>query len=170
MRLKVLSLTILVVGLAADLASKGWMDRLLDMDPAPGAGPFKRIELIPGFLALEGTYNEGVTFGLFGGHTSPILVFTALATAALLVWLFATRRPSLLLHVGLGMVLAGALGNLYDRWHWAKVRDFILVYVKDWEWPNFNVADSLIVVGVILIVLQELFGGAAKKPSEDPGG
>lgn len=156
--LKLLALGVLVVGVVADLATKAWMDRLLDMDPA-SAGPFGRIEIIPGFFALEGTYNEGVTFGLFGGHTNPILLFTAIATVALLVWLLATKRRSVLLHLGLGLVLAGALGNLYDRLHWAKVRDFLLVYVKDWEWPNFNVADSMIVVGVGLILFQELFLG-----------
>jgi len=155
--LKLLAFMIVVAGAALDLASKAWMEKLLSMQP-DSAGPFGRIELIPGFFALEGTYNAGVTFGLFGGRTDGIMLFTLLATLALLVWLLATRRRSLLLHVALGMVLAGAVGNLWDRWHWSKVRDFILVYVGDHEWPNFNVADSLIVVGVILLLALELFG------------
>lgn len=155
--LKVTASVIIVVGVVLDLWTKSYFAALLDMDPSPGAGPFGRIEVIPGFLAWEGAYNPGVTFGLFGGHTDPILLFTILATAALLVWLIATKRRSVLLHVSLGMVLAGALGNLYDRFLWAKVRDFILVYVGDFEWPNFNVADSFIVVGVILILFEEIF-------------
>ena len=163
--LKLLSVGLIVGGVALDLWSKAYMARRLDMDPAPGAGPFGREEVIPGFLAWEGTYNPGVTFGLFGGQTDGILLFTAIATVALIVWLIATRRPSRLLHLGLGMVLAGAIGNLYDRLHWQKVRDFILVYVGDFKWPNFNVADSLIVVGVILILVEELFF----RPKDAPG-
>ncbi len=155
--LKTLSLGLILVGVVADLWTKAVMERRLDMDPKPGGGPFGREEVIPGFLAWEGTYNEGVTFGLFGGQTNGIMLFTAIATIALVIWLIATRRRSLLLHVGLGMVLAGAIGNLYDRLQWQKVRDFILVYVGDFKWPNFNVADSLIVVGVIVILVEELF-------------
>ncbi|MFV1958362.1 MAG: signal peptidase II [Planctomycetota bacterium] len=155
--LKLLAFGIVVVGAGADLLSKAWMVRLLTMQP-DSAGPFGRIELIPGFLALEGAYNPGVTFGLFGGQTDGIMLFTLLATVALLVWLLATRRHSVLLHVALGMVLAGAVGNLWDRWHWSKVRDFVLVYVGEHEWPNFNLADSMIVVGVILLLTLELFG------------
>ncbi len=165
-RLKILAFAVLVGGVVLDLVTKAWMARLLDMDPSPGAGPFRRIDVIPGFFALEGTYNEGVTFGLFPGHTDPILIFTAIATVALLVWLLATKRRSVLLHLALGMVLAGAIGNLYDRLQWAKVRDFLLFYVKDRKWPNFNVADSMIVVGVILILLLELFF-SPKRPARE---
>ena len=146
-----------MVGVVADLWTKAFMERRLDMDPSPGAGPFGREEVIPGFLAWEGTYNEGVTFGLFGGQTNGIMLFTAVATVALIIWLIATRRRSFWLHLGLGMILGGAIGNLYDRLQWQKVRDFILVYVGDFKWPNFNVADSLIVMGVIVILAEELF-------------
>ena len=165
--LKVLSVGLIVVGVVADLWTKAVMAERLHMDPSPGAGPFGREEVIPGFLAWEGTYNEGVTFGLFGGQTNGIMLFTAIATLALIVWLIATRRRSLLLHVGLGMVLAGAIGNLYDRLQWQKVRDFILVYVGDYKWPNFNVADSLIVTGVIVILMEELF--FRPKDASEPG-
>ena len=157
------------MGTIADLWTKAWMARRLDMDPSPGAGPFGREEVIPGFLAWEGTYNEGVTFGLFGGQTNGIMLFTAVATVALIIWLAATKRRSFWLHLGLGMILAGALGNLYDRLHWQKVRDFILVYVGDWKWPNFNVADSLIVVGVIVILAEELFFRPKDAPAASAG-
>ena len=73
-------------------------------------------------------------------------------------WLVLTRTTSRLFHVGLAMILGGALGNLYDRFMWQEVRDFVVVYY--WpgkEWPAFNVADSMIVVGVILILWRELF-------------
>lgn len=157
-KLKILAVVIIIVMVAADLGTKAWMADLLGMAPAPGVhGPFGRIEIIPGFLALEGIYNPGVTFGLAKGQTNLILLFTVVATLLLFVWLLATRQPSRMLHIGLGLVIAGALGNLWDRWHWAMVRDFILFYVGDWKWPNFNVADSCIVVGVIMILFDEIF-------------
>jgi signal peptidase II len=169
-RLKILAVGVLVGGLVADLVTKAHFAALLQMDPTTD-GPYRPpIDVIPGFFALEGTYNKGVTFGAFPGETVAILVFTALATVGLTIWLVATRRRSVWLHVALGMVLAGALGNLYDRFHWHKVRDFFLIYVGElprpsWKWPNFNVADALIVVGVILILAYELFG---RRPSSSP--
>jgi signal peptidase II len=161
-RLKIAALLVIVVVLALDLATKAWMQDLLQMDPSRNVGG-RRIEIVEGFFALEGTYNAGVTFGLAGGKTIPILVFTILVMLLLGAWLFSTSQRSAPLHVGIGMVLGGALGNLWDRVHWAKVRDFLLFYWGDpkdpsFSWPNFNVADSMIVCGVILIVWDEIFG------------
>ena len=162
-RLKVVALIVFVVGLVTDLVTKSVFAKMLHMDPATD-GPYRAaIDVIPGFFALEGTYNKGITFGQFPGHPQIVMIFTLLAALALTAWLLATRRRSVLLHVSLGMVLAGAIGNLYDRFHWHKVRDFFLIYIGDlqnpsFKWPNFNVADSLIVVGVVLILGLELFG------------
>jgi len=173
-RLKGIALVILVVGLAADLASKAWFAELLGMDPGTG-GPFGEIDLIPGFFALQGTYNPGVTFGLAPGKTGAILLFTGVATLALFGWLLWTRRNSRILHTALGMIIAGALGNLWDRVHWHKVRDFFLIYTGElshasFKWPNFNVADALIVVGVCMILLDELILAPRKERAEARGG
>jgi signal peptidase II len=161
-RWKVVALALVAVGVVLDLLTKAWIADLLGMHPNyPEAG--RRISLIPGFLAFEGTWNTGVTFGLAQGHTSAILIFTLVAIGLLLIWLLVTASPSRVLHLGLGLVLAGAVGNLYDRWHWQKVRDFVLIYLGDfespsWRYPNFNLADSMIVVGVGMILWEELFG------------
>jgi signal peptidase II len=168
-RLKVAGVVVLVLAAALDLGTKAWMADLLHMDPGrPREG--KRIDVVPGFFALEGTFNPGVTFGLAPGQTVPILVFTLLATGALGAWLFLTRQASLPLHVGLGMVLGGALGNLWDRLQWTKVRDFLLFYVGDLKWPNFNLADACIVVGVGLILWDELFGRRRRERRRTAGG
>ena len=173
-RLKVVALVLLVLGLVADLGTKAWFEDLLGMDPGT-QGPFGEIDLIPGFFALQGTYNPGVTFGLAPGQTLPILLFTGVATLGLLAWLLSTRRASRMLHVALGMILAGALGNLWDRVHWSKVRDFFLLYTGDlsnpsWRWPNFNVADAFIVVGVCMILLDELILAPRKARAAARGG
>jgi signal peptidase II len=163
------SLAVLAVCLVADLVSKHLLAEALLLRPGEPAS-VRVIDVIPGFFALEGTWNPGVTFGLARGRTFEILLLTAVATVALLTWLLATRNPSRLLHIGLGLIISGAIGNLYDRIRWHEVRDFFLVYLgdrtnpDDWKWPNFNVADSCIVIGVGLVILEALFGKAHQAP------
>ena len=162
-RWKAIGLGIVVFGLVADLWSKHAMQGLLGMSPDRPHGSLYRIEVIDGLLAWAGNWNAGVTFGMAAGLGEPILWFTMLAGFGILAWLLVTRSQSRVLHVALAMILSGALGNLYDRWRFGMVRDFIDVYWKDHHWHTFNVADSLIVVGVSLILWLELFGrhGAA---------
>ncbi|MFM8979669.1 MAG: signal peptidase II [Planctomycetia bacterium] len=159
-RLQVVALLLMVALLGLDLASKDWLQDALIL--RPGRNGEAEVDVLPGFFALQGTWNPGVTFGLARGYTWQILVLTGTATLALLTWLLATRNPSRLLHVGLGLIISGALGNLYDRIRWSEVRDFFLIYLgrlekPDWTWPNFNVADAAIVVGVSLVIWDSLF-------------
>src|SRR5262245_56190343 len=113
-RLKIVALTLVVVGIALDLWTKSYMQEALGMSP-DAQGSTRKIEVIDGLFRFEGNWNTGVTFGIAQGWTEPILIFTVLASLGLGAWLMLTRSPSRLLHVALGMILAGALGNLYDR-------------------------------------------------------
>ena len=161
--LKIVALLIVVLGCVADLVSKADMQTRLGMDP-DRVHSDRHIDVIPGFFRLDGTWNPGVTFGLArDGHTLAIKAFTVLACAAILAWLLMTRTHSRLFHVALAMILGGAIGNLYDRFQWNQVRDFLDVYVGEHHWPAFNIGDSLIVVGVILILGYELFGRRAPR-------
>lgn len=165
LRMKLICGGVMLVALVLDLWTKSYMQELLglwpDVNPAPHT-----VEIIPGFLRWEGTWNPGVTFGLGAGHTVAILVLTGLATLGLIIWFLGSRTPSKLLHVGLALIIAGALGNLYDRVEWHKVRDWIGVYIEagggEKKWPNFNIADMGIVIGVGLIIWDNLFGVSAK--------
>lgn len=160
-RLKAWALLIVVLGTTADLWTKADMQQRLGMSPDHRHSSEREITVVPGYFKLAGNWNTGVTFGLAAGWTQPILIFTCVACAGILAWLLLTRSSSRGLHVALALILGGALGNLYDRWTWQMVRDFLLVYWKDpsiWQWPAFNVADALIVSGVILILWLELFG------------
>lgn len=168
--LKAVALAVLVVLLGLDLWSKAALQEALILKPGE-SGSEKVVDVVPGFFALQGTWNPGVTFGLARGRHPEILALTSVATLALLTWLLATRNPSRLLHLGLGMIVSGALGNLYDRLRWHEVRDFFLIYLGDlekpsWTWPNFNVADAAIVVGVGLVIWDSLFGATAKAARE----
>ena len=112
--------------------------------------------VIPGFLNLTHVRNTGVAFGLFasdgGGLLLTILGFGALAAVALYFW-FAPARDRWLL-VALALVVGGAVGNLIDRVTSGAVTDFIDVYVGSHHWPSFNVADSAISIGIVLMAID----------------
>ncbi|HHT9159552.1 MAG TPA: signal peptidase II [Candidatus Brocadiaceae bacterium] len=114
---------------------------------------FGKITLIPVILNILRSKNEGVVFGLFPGKTNAFIIFSAIAIIVILciyVWSDKTHTMS---NLALGLVLAGAIGNLWDRIWYGYVRDFIDLHVGDkYHWPTFNIADSLICVGVSIMV------------------
>ncbi len=117
------------------------------------------VELIPRFLNLSYTRNKGVAFGLLSGGTGEhlstmLLVFTLVATSVIAFLWLRTQRTKGLLPWGLTMLLAGAVGNLIDRARMGEVVDFIDVHWDELHWPAFNVADSAITVGAILLLLH----------------
>ena len=145
---------IALVGVVADLASKYWACSRLG-DPDQNAV----ITVIPNLLLFHTSYNRGAVFGL---GQDRVALFVAASILALLVVLYVflsslSRQWSL--HLCLGAIMAGALGNLYDRLQFGYVRDFIHLKIdlfgREW-WPYvFNVADTLLCigVGVLFIVL-----------------
>jgi signal peptidase II len=85
----------------------------------------------------------------------------------LVVWLFRLTDREKLTAAALGLIIGGAVGNLVDRINHGYVVDFIDVFYNDWHWPAFNLADSAITGGVILLLIDGLFlSTAAKKPVE----
>ena len=101
-----------------------------------------------GFLRITHARNTGTAFSLFQGHSN-ILSFVAIFAVAVLLWVYATTGArSFILRVALGLQLGGALGNLLDRLQQGYVTDFLDVG----PWPIFNVADSAISVGMVLMV------------------
>jgi signal peptidase II len=138
------------LGLGLDLWTKKYaFDRLLD-----ATGPYR---LAPGWVEFEVTVNHGAVFGRLQGQR---MLFIAVSAAAVvfLLYLFAGSGRRRGYQVLLGMLLAGVLGNLYDRLMLGYVRDMIHALPR---WPNFfpwifNVADSLLCVGVTLIILYNL--------------
>lgn len=125
--------------------------------PIGGAVP-----VIPHVLRITHWTNEGAAFSLFADSASPHTVRWLLAGFALLVALvvFAALirlgNRITLATVSLALVLAGALGNVYDRIVYGSVVDFIEVHIFTYHWPDFNVADSSIVVGACLLMLDSL--------------
>jgi signal peptidase II len=138
--------------LGLDQLSKAWVLGPLDL-------PNRfTVPLLP-VLSLTMVWNPGVSFGLFraGGDVGRVLLalFAAIVVAALAVWARRARRP--LFGVGLGLVMGGAVGNnLIDRLRFGKVVDFIDVSGLGFFPWVFNVADSAITIGVILLILDSV--------------
>jgi signal peptidase II len=147
-------LLISLVVLVADRLTKTWVAAWI---PLGGALP-----VIPHFLRISHWLNEGAAFSLFADSASPNVVRWALITfslaAALVVLAFMIRLGNrfTLTTVALSLVFAGALGNVHDRIVYGSVVDFIEVHIFSYHWPDFNVADSAIVTGACLLLLDSL--------------
>ena len=117
---------------------------------------YPRVELT-GFFNLVLVFNKGAAFSLFAqaaGWQTPLLAAFALA-AAVIVSVLILRNPGRgLLCLGLALILGGALGNLIDRLRFGSVVDFIDFHALGWHWPAFNVADSGISVGAVILILE----------------
>ena len=119
------------------------------------------LPVIPCFFSLTYLRNRGGAFGLFSdlpeGWRVAFFVVFAVVTVAALVWMLrSTARSDFVQRLALTAVIGGAAGNLWDRVRDGEVVDFFDVYVRDWHWPAFNVADSFISCGVVLLILGSL--------------
>ena len=115
--------------------------------------------VIDGFLNITYVRNTGVAFGIFSSVSSPaksvlLSLFTALAVVAVIVYALRSPARNRVLQLALGFILGGALGNLYDRISYGYVIDFIELYFRNYHWPSFNVADSAISTGVVLLAFE----------------
>lgn len=120
--------------------------------------PPRVIPLTPFFNLVLG-WNRGISFGFFdsGGWLSAwFLPLAAVAiSAALAVWLYRVRH--LRAAVCIGLIIGGAMGNLIDRLRFGAVADFLDFYAWGYHWPAFNLADSAITVGAVVLILDSLF-------------
>ena len=115
--------------------------------------------LVPGLLNLVHTSNPGVAFGLFADSSNPllapVLIVFSVGVIALLAWLLVSGRAGgRLAQCGLALILGGAAGNVLDRVLHRSVTDFIDVYIGSHHWYTFKIADSAIVVGAGLVILE----------------
>lgn len=163
-------LLLMVLGLTADLTTKWWA-----FHPEYGLGMPSpdRIVVWEGILSIETSLNEGALFGLGQGWGILFISLSAVAILGIVFWLFAMGAArDWLLTTALGIITGGILGNLYDRlgwhnltWHFPfghhevgdrvyAVRDWIHFQTPWFDWPIFNIADSLLVCGVGLLLLH----------------
>lgn len=146
---------------AADRLTKSFIDAHVS--------PFDVHPVIPGFFDIVHSQNRGAAFGLLNNSNSPwrtvlLVVFAAAALILVAGLLWRTSRLDRWTAMGLALVFGGAAGNLFDRIVWGSVTDFLEFYIRDWHWPTFNVADSCVVIGSGLLLLELL------RPKRQPAG
>lgn len=126
---------------------------------------YQSIPVLP-FFKLTYVHNTGAAFSFLseaGGWQRWFFAGLALAISCVIaVWLARLKQHETLLAVALSLVLGGAIGNLIDRLAYGYVIDFLDVYYQTWHWPAFNIADSAITLGVILMLLES-FGWVKSK-------
>ena len=150
LRGRTLALTLAAAILVLDQATK-----IMVLGIPPETLP---VTLLP-VLDITLVWNRGISYGLLqqeGLGRWLLLVFTVGATLALLVWLWRATRPAV--RLALGAIVGGAVGNLIDRAAYGAVVDFVHLHWGGWSWYVFNVADAAIVVGVIVLLIDGLFG------------
>ena len=113
------------------------------------------------FFNLVIVWNHGVSFGMFSGHRQPLLliIMALIIVAIMLRWLWQTSCR--LTALAIGLVIGGAFGNVIDRIRYGAVADFLDFHWQGYHWPAFNVADSTIFIGVVILCIQSMI-----KPSE----
>ena len=145
-----LGIAALVIGL--DRWSKIWVTNHVQR------GLF--IPVIPNVFRISHVFNTGAAFSMFAESLSPALVrnvligFSVIAVVVVLGMIWRVGRVFSLTGVALALILGGAIGNLYDRIYFRYVVDFLEVTIIHYHWPDFNVADSAIVVGACLLLLE----------------
>ena len=148
-------LRISAVIILADRLSKMWITAHLELGGA--------IPVIPQVFRITHVLNDGAAFSLFADSASPehvrwgLIAFSTAAALAVLIALVKMGRQFTLTTLALALVLGGAIGNDYDRIRFASVVDFLEVHIVNYHWPDFNVADSAIVVGACFLLLDAIW-------------
>jgi len=142
-----------------------WTKRLV----AARLAMYAHVQIIPEFFRITHTENPGAAFSLFAdspSHWKTVLLigFSIAAMIVVSVLLWKQSRALTMTGIALSLILGGAVGNLWDRVASGRVIDFLDVYYKQYHWPVFNLADSCIVIGASLLVVEIVFG--RPKPAE----
>jgi len=135
------------------------LDQLTKALVRRGLGLYQAHEIIPGLVSLVHGRNRGMAFGVFSGGGLPaqavvLAVLSLLVLALVLAHWRRLREGPALLRVAFALIAGGAVGNLVDRVRLGYVIDFVHVYWRSYQWPDFNVADSAISAGIVLLLFD----------------
>jgi signal peptidase II len=118
---------------------------------------YEHIDVLP-FLRIVHVENKGAAFGLFAQFGNTIFILISIC-AIICIVIYLIKLPIGIELYSMSLILGGAVGNLIDRFKSGKVIDFIDLFVKDWHWPAFNVADSALTVGIIFFIVANVLHG-----------
>jgi len=154
-------LSTIAIVIALDRITKHLVERTIPLEGT--------VDLIPGFFRLTHLQNPGSAFSFFAESSSPwrapALILFSLAALVIISVLLWKEREANVKTIALALVFGGAVGNLWDRLFNGAVTDFIDFYISSHHWPPFNIADSAIVVGAVLLAGRMLFPRREQKSS-----
>ncbi len=152
-------LAIIVIAVMLDQIIKLMVEAFLPLEEAVPVMPM---------LALYRTYNLGVAFSFMSGIAGEFIVGMRLLIVVFVLWLW-RRSPKdrTFAHLGFTLIVAGAIGNLIDGFLYGHVIDYILFYTATWSFAVFNLADSFISVGAVLVIIDEVFASKTSAVSGD---
>jgi signal peptidase II len=144
------------------------LDRLSKWAVATYVPLHESLPVIPGLFHITHVENRGAAFGLFADSTFPwkigaLVGFSLIALIIVSVLLWKNSHTMNTTTIGLSLILGGAAGNLWDRVLDGRVVDFLHFYLGSYSWPDFNVADSAIVIGAVLLVSEILFAKSSRE-------
>ncbi|MDI2090536.1 signal peptidase II [Commensalibacter oyaizuii] len=153
----IFGLVMILVVLICDQLSKYWILNIVHL-------PEKKSIVTFPFMNFTMVWNTAITFGMLGqlGSWGPV-IFTVVAlviASGLFIWM--VRSHKIWVTMSLGAIVGGALGNIIDRLRFGAVVDFIHLHVGGWSWYVFNVADSAIVCGVCVLLMDAFFNWGSK--------
>lgn len=154
---------------AVDLLTKMWATQAL------GSVPGGRVPVIAGLFDFYLAHNTGAAFSFLASHPGVITAISVVVVVIILVWSRTLPHDAVWARFAMGLFIGGGLGNITDRIRFGYVVDFLHVYYREWYWPTFNVADSAITIGIVVLVYVMLFTKefeasrtpAGTPPSED---
>ncbi len=148
------------IGLAADLWTKSAIFNWLS-----SSGGYQHYSIIDGFFQLVIVENRGAAWGIASDKTMSLVVISILAIIIVFAMFLFSRKLLMVVVLALALFAAGICGNLYDRlFNQGRVRDFLDFYYKDWHFPAFNIADSMLTLAVFILILMTIF---SPKPQID---
>ncbi len=134
---------------------------------------YESIEVFP-FFSWTLLYNEGAAFSFLsdqgGWQRWFFIILSTIVTTVLAIWLFRLQDDERSIAISLSLIIGGAIGNLIDRVLLGHVVDFIHLHYQEYYWPAFNVADSAITVGVVIMIVDSLFFAQKREDRREEGG
>ncbi len=154
------AILLILVGVALDQ----WLKYLVESHL-----PFEQVVKVLPMVSLYRTWNVGIAFSMLSDQNGLMIIVLRLVIVSAVIWWW---RRSLdagsLAHLGFILIITGAIGNLVDRFVYGHVVDYILFHTQSWSFAVFNLADSLITVGAVMVGIYELFPGRFKNMAK-PG-
>ncbi len=149
------AIALIVVALIADQIIKLLVEAYL---------PLQEMVPVMPFWALYRTYNLGVAFSMLSGMEGWFIVTMRLAIVGFVIWLWRkTHKDRTFAHLGFALIIAGAAGNIFDRFLYGHVIDYILFHTDTWSFAVFNLADSFITIGAGCVILDEVLHAMASR-------